>query len=92
VISHGKRDGVTGARPGWSRSSCVRTGPWRTPDEGEVLVTVHSAAVTFDALTWPETWAPGGVDRTPIIPSHEFSGIVATAGDGVTGLSIGDEV
>ena len=29
--------------------------PWPTPDEGEVLATVHTAAVTFDALTWPET-------------------------------------
>ena len=66
--------------------------PRPTPGDGEVLVAVHAAAITFDELTWPETWASGRVDRTPIIPSHEFSGVVATVGDGVTGVSIGDEV
>jgi NADPH:quinone reductase-like Zn-dependent oxidoreductase len=66
--------------------------PRPTPGDGEVLVAVHAAAITFDELTWPETWAAGGVDRTPVIPSHEFSGVVAEVGDGVTGLSAGDEV
>ena len=57
-----------------------------------MLVAIHAAAITFDELTWPDTWASGGVDRTPIIPSHEFSGVVATVGDGVTEMSIGGEV
>ena len=39
-----------------------------------MLIAVDAAAITFDELTWPETWASGGVDRTPVIPSHEFSG------------------
>ena len=39
---------------------------------GEVLVAVHAAAITFDELTWDESWA-----RTPMIPSHEISGVVA---------------
>jgi len=63
-----------------------------TPGNGEVLIAVHAAAITFAELTWPETWASDGVDRTPVIPSHEFSGVVAEIGDGVTGVSIGDEV
>ena len=66
--------------------------PRPTPGNGEVLIAVHAAAITFAELTWPETWATGGVDRTPVIPSHEFSGVVAEVGDGVTGLSGGDEV
>ena len=66
--------------------------PRPTPGNGEVLIAVHAAAITFAELTWPETWASGGVDRTPVIPSHEFSGVVAEVGDGVTGLSVGDEV
>jgi NADPH:quinone reductase-like Zn-dependent oxidoreductase len=66
--------------------------PRPTPRNGEVLIAVHAAAITFAELTWPETWASGGVDRTPVIPSHEFSGVVAEVGDGVTGLSAGDEV
>jgi NADPH:quinone reductase-like Zn-dependent oxidoreductase len=66
--------------------------PRPTPGTNEVLIAVHAAAITFAELTWPETWASGGVDRTPVIPSHEFSGVVAEVGDGVTGLSAGDEV
>ena len=46
-----------------------------------MLVAVHAAAITFAELTWPETWTSGGVDRTPVIPSHEFSGVVAEVGD-----------
>jgi NADPH:quinone reductase-like Zn-dependent oxidoreductase len=66
--------------------------PRPTPGSGEVLIAVHAAAITFAELTWPETWASGGVDRTPVIPSHEFSGVAAEVGDGVTELSAGDEV
>ena len=66
--------------------------PRPTPGTGEVLISVHAAAITFDELSWPETWTVGGVDRTPVIPSHEFSGVVAEIGDGVTGFSVGDEV
>ena len=47
------------------------------PAAGEVLIAVHAAAITFDELTWPETWTRNGVDRTPTIPSHEVSGVVA---------------
>src|SRR3954469_24400835 len=66
--------------------------PRPTASDGELLVAVHAAAITFDELTWPETWSSDGVDRTPIVPSHEFSGVVAEVGPGVTGVSVGDEV
>jgi NADPH:quinone reductase-like Zn-dependent oxidoreductase len=66
--------------------------PRPTPGDGDLLVAVHAAAITFDELAWPETWTSGGVDRTPIVPSHEFSGVVAEVGSGVTGVSVGDEV
>jgi NADPH:quinone reductase-like Zn-dependent oxidoreductase len=66
--------------------------PRPTPGDGELLIAVHAAAITFDELTWPDTWSSDGVDRTPIVPSHEFSGVVAEVGDGVTGVSVGDEV
>ena len=66
--------------------------PRPTPGDDEVLIAVHAAAITFAELTWPETWTSGGVDRTPVIPSHEFSGVAAEIGDGVTGVSVGDEV
>src|SRR3954453_11360417 len=66
--------------------------PRPTAKDGELLIAVHAAAITFAELTWPETWSSGGVDRTPIVPSHEFSGVVAEVGDGVTDVSVGDEV
>jgi NADPH:quinone reductase-like Zn-dependent oxidoreductase len=66
--------------------------PRPSAKDGELLIAVHAAAITFDELTWPETWTSDGVDRTPIVPSHEFSGVVAEVGDGVTGVSVGDEV
>ena len=72
------------------------TAPMPHPGPQEVLVRVHAASITFDDLTWEATWTRGGVDRTPIIPSHEVSGTVAAApeptsrefavGDGVYGL------
>ena len=52
----------------------------RAPNGSDVLVRVRAAAVTFDELTWDETWEADGVDRTPTIPSHEFSGVVVAVG------------
>src|SRR4051812_6795280 len=68
------------------------TVPCPTARDGELLIAVHAAAITFDELSWPETWSSDGVDRTPIVPSHEFSGVVAEVGEGVTDVSVGDEV
>ena len=62
------------------------------PGEGEVMVAVRAAAITFDELTWPETWEVDGVDRTPVIPSHEFSGVVTEIGPDVDDLAVGDAV
>jgi NADPH:quinone reductase-like Zn-dependent oxidoreductase len=70
--------------------------PRPEPRAGEVVVAVHAASITRDELTWDATWTdrlePGGRDRTPIIPSHELSGVVAVVGAGTGDLSVGDEV
>ncbi|MEV7035647.1 NADP-dependent oxidoreductase [Streptomyces sp. NPDC093272] len=70
--------------------------PRPVPAAGEVLVSVHAASVTNGELAWDATWTDSfdgsGSDRTPIVPSHEVSGVVAELGPGVTGLSVGDEV
>ncbi|HYI32025.1 MAG TPA: NADP-dependent oxidoreductase [Glaciibacter sp.] len=59
----------------------------------DVLIEVHAAAITFHEFMWPETWAAeDGSDRTPIIPSHEVSGVVRAVGPSVTRFAIGDEV
>jgi NADPH:quinone reductase-like Zn-dependent oxidoreductase len=70
----------------------VEQAPIPVPADDEVLIAVHAAAITFDELTWPETWARDGVDRTPIIPSHEVSGVVTAVGDDVTEFAVGAEV
>lgn len=65
------------------------------PDVGarEVLVEVHAAAVTPGELSWDGTWqSASGADRTPIIPSHEFSGVIAQAGADVSSLTPGAQV
>lgn len=72
----------------------VEDAPLPELQDGDVLVTVHAAAITFNELLWDETWTRDGTDRTPIIPSHEWSGTVRrvgpasafTAGDLVFGM------
>ncbi|MFE2580459.1 NADP-dependent oxidoreductase [Streptomyces sp. NPDC059378] len=70
--------------------------PRPEPDAGEVLVAVHAASITSGELDWDATWTDSfdgtGSDRTPVVPSHEVSGVVAGLGPGVTGLAAGDEV
>src|ERR1700691_6103809 len=67
--------------------------PVPAPGPGEALVAVHAAGITFAELTWDLTWTTrDGRDRTPVIPSHELSGVISALGPGVTGLAVGDEV
>lgn len=80
-------------RRGGPETLVYEAAPTPVPATGEVLVEVHAAAITFTELGWNETWrSADGRDRTPIIPSHEVSGVVAGLGDGVDRFVIGDEV
>ncbi len=79
-------------RRGGPEELVVEPAPVPVPAPGEVLVAVHAAAITFDELTWEETWTRGGVSRTPVIPSHEVSGVVCEVGTDVTDFAPGDEV
>src|SRR6478672_2351902 len=66
--------------------------PVPVPEPDEVLIEVHAAAITYDELLWDESWTRNGIDRTPIIPSHEVCGTVAELGDRVVDLTIGQDV
>lgn len=67
--------------------------PEPTPSENDVVVRVHASGFTPGELTWPATWTDrAGHDRTPAIPGHEVSGVVAELGYGTTGLSVGQRV
>src|ERR1700742_3958512 len=70
----------------------LESAPIPVPADDEVLVEVHAAAITYDELLWDESWTRDGVDRTPVIPSHEVSGTVTALGRGVTSPSIGQDV
>jgi len=68
--------------------------PRPTPGAGEVLIAVHAAGVTPSELQWvpTSTLADGRPRPRPVIPGHEFSGVVARLGTGVADVSIWDEV
>jgi NADPH:quinone reductase-like Zn-dependent oxidoreductase len=61
--------------------------------ENDVVVRVHAAGFTRGELDWPTTWTDrAGRDRTPSVPGHELSGVVAELGYGTTGLTVGQRV
>src|ERR1700751_5325515 len=56
----------------------------------DVVVRVHAAGFIPTELDWPDTWTDrAGRDRTPSVPGHDVSGVVAELGYGTTGLSVG---
>src|SRR6185437_5926917 len=58
--------------------------------ENDVIVEVRAAGFTPGELAWPATWTDrAGRDRTPSIPGHELSGVVAEVPTGTTGLTVG---
>jgi NADPH:quinone reductase-like Zn-dependent oxidoreductase len=67
--------------------------PYPQAAENDVIVRVHAAGFTRGELDWPATWTDrAGRDRTPSVPGHELSGVVAELGYGTTGLSVGQRV
>jgi NADPH:quinone reductase-like Zn-dependent oxidoreductase len=67
--------------------------PYPHAAENDVVVRVHAAGFTRGELTWPATWTDrAGRDRTPSVPGHELSGVVAELGYGTTGLTVGQRV
>lgn len=67
--------------------------PQPAPRPGEVLVRVFAAGVTPSEVLWyPTSHTKNGYPRTGAVPSHEFSGVIAATGTGVTGFGIGDEI
>jgi NADPH:quinone reductase-like Zn-dependent oxidoreductase len=62
------------------------------PAVGDVLVKVHACGFTASELFWPLYTDRAGRDRAPLIPGHEFSGVVVELGWGTAGPAVGDEV
>ncbi|MGO9886113.1 MAG: NADP-dependent oxidoreductase [Solirubrobacteraceae bacterium] len=67
--------------------------PYPHASENDVIVRVHAAGFTPGELAWAGTWTDrSGRDRTPSVPRHEVSGVVAELGYGTTGLTVGQRV
>jgi NADPH:quinone reductase-like Zn-dependent oxidoreductase len=67
--------------------------PVPVPGPGEALVEVHAAGITLAELTWDLSWTSlDGRDRTPVIPSHEVSGVVRALGENASALPAGEQV
>ena len=67
--------------------------PYPHASENDVIVRVHAAGFTPGELAWAGTWTDrSGRDRTPSVPGHEVSGVVAELGYGTTGLTVGQRV
>ncbi|MFC9556777.1 NADP-dependent oxidoreductase [Rhodococcus sp. NPDC056960] len=85
VITRDQKSGVSGLS--------VAEVPYPHAAENDVIVRVHAASFTPGELDWPGTWTDrAGRDRTPAIPGHEVSGVVAELGYGTTGLTVGQRV
>jgi NADPH:quinone reductase-like Zn-dependent oxidoreductase len=56
--------------------------PRPDPNDGQVLVRVHAAAVTPTEFAWFPTFhtSDGAARPFPIILGHEFSGVIAEIG------------
>ncbi len=68
--------------------------PQPHPRRGELLIRVYAAGVTPTELLWyPTTHGKDGEKRSRAVPGHEFSGVIAAAGeDAAAGFDIGQEV
>ncbi len=67
--------------------------PQPVPGPGEILVQVRAAGVIHTELGWyPTTHTKTGETRRGAVPGHEFSGVVAAMGEGVTGVDVGQEI
>ena len=67
--------------------------PQPEPRAGELLVQVFAAGVTSKELLWyPTTHNKNGEPRSRAVPGHEFSGVIAAAGEDTAGFDIGQEV
>lgn len=67
--------------------------PQPQPGPGQVLIRVSAAGVIRTELVWyPTTHTRTGEVRTGAVPAHEFSGVVASVGEGVTDFAPGQAV
>jgi NADPH:quinone reductase-like Zn-dependent oxidoreductase len=58
--------------------------PVPLPALDDVVLRVDAASLTPTELGWPSTWVDRrGLDRCPVVPCHEVSGVVVDKGYGM---------
>ncbi|MDE1852696.1 MAG: NADP-dependent oxidoreductase [Thaumarchaeota archaeon] len=82
------------ARDGVDKLEFVEDAPKPVPGRGEVLVRVYATSVSPTELGWYSSMNWSNEDGTPrafpIVPGHDFSGVVAEIGEGVEGINTGE--
>lgn len=72
------------------REGRVFDSPPPTPAPDEVVIEVHNAGICgTDLHIWHGSYA---LARYPVVPGHEFSGVVSAVGDAVKQVRVGDRV
>ena len=68
--------------------------PQPSPGRDQVLVRVYATAVTPTEFNWAPTFnnRKGEPRPFPIVPSHEFSGVIAALGHAANAFKVGDAV
>jgi NADPH:quinone reductase-like Zn-dependent oxidoreductase len=67
--------------------------PQPRPSRGDLVIRVCAARVTPTELIWyPSTHNKTGEKRTGAVPGHEFSGVIAEAGENAGSANIGHAV
>ncbi|MBV9222608.1 MAG: NADP-dependent oxidoreductase, partial [Acidobacteriaceae bacterium] len=67
--------------------------PRPEPGPAELLIRICAAGVTPTELLWyPTSHNKNGTKRDNAVPGHEFSGVIASAGEAATEFSVGESV
>lgn len=76
------------------KSLLYEDAPKPVPKDNQVLVQVYAAAITPTEFEWYPTFhtPEGGMRPFPIIPGHEFSGVVEAIGSACMGVQVGDPI
>jgi len=69
--------------------------PVKKPQEGEVLIKVKAIGLCgtdYELYTNEMVYIKEGLCKLPMIPGHEWSGVIEEVGPGVEGFKVGDKV
>ena len=69
--------------------------PVKAPGEGEALIRVKAVGLCgtdYELYTGEMIYLKQGLSKLPLIPGHEWAGVIEKLGSGTTGFKVGDQV